>query len=174
MADFLISEIYGILSDRGIARSQRTFSKWKRIVRLPLWASQCALVDAELLVGCALLRAAHPTKALGFADVVRFTVSHRARIEMVLSGVPRIKPQLMGEYSWQQAAELISQFSECGICPSDDTIARWCKKLGINFSRPMPVSASTVYRLIDQADREAQARIARGKRLANSKRMKAA
>lgn len=174
MATFPISQIFELLSERGFARSQRTFGKWKRIIALPLWSTQCNRAQAEWLIGVALLRSACPTKPLELRDVIRFSAANRMKIEAVLAGVPRLKPQLEGEFTWREASELIAQQSTCGAQPSDDTLERWCKKLNINFSRSLPLQASTVYRLIDQADREAEARVQRGKRLSKSRKMRAA
>jgi hypothetical protein len=172
MIDFALSQIFYLLSERGIARSEKTFGKWKRIIQLPLWSTECNRVQAEWLVGVALMRCANPTKPLALKDVVKFSAANRNRIEQVLAGVPRLKPKLEGEFSWQKTARLIAEHSACGIQPSDDTLARWCGKLGINFSRVMPMSASIVYRLIDQADREAEARVLRGRRLGQQRKMK--
>jgi hypothetical protein len=161
MAVFEVASLVFRVQDLVGVRSQPTLAKWKRAAGIAQWAKTCEPKEAEYFVAVALLRSESPTKAISKADVVRYACQNRGLIAQRLMGVVK-QPNLVGEYSWPQVSELVRDHSTSHQKPSQNTLINWAEKLGLKVSRSMPVNATDVYRLIEQADVEAAARVRRG------------
>lgn len=128
--------------------------RWRRAAGIAGNARRCTYDQAVLFLSAAFLRRECPNQPLSSLNVKVFFGRNKLRMQAELARCGAVVidaaescGEVIEDCPWQQAVVLIRDHT--GQMPSEPTLRRWCRTLGIPFSSSVELKGSDVSKLID-------------------------
>jgi hypothetical protein len=168
---YQISLIHGRIEDLfGEAISAPRARRWRRAAGIPACAHRCCYEQAVLFLSAALLKREKPSEPLTPFGVKLFFGRNKLRIQAELARCSAVviesddhHSEVIEDHYWQEAVLVIRD--RAGQMPSEPTLRRWCRTLGISFSSSVQLKGADIARLITYSKELSLGRKHRGKTL---------